>query len=125
MALAGLILGYIGIVITTLGILAAIAIPNFIAFRNKAFCSMVEAEAYNAAAAITCYFSDPSHNMVPTLAELASDSECAYDPRENIPLMISGTQEHVTITATDSSGRCQRGSQYVLSIPGMNSDGWR
>jgi type II secretory pathway pseudopilin PulG len=125
MALAGLILGYIGIVITTLGILAAIAIPNFIAYRDKAYCSLVEAEANNAAAAITCYFSDPSRNKLPTLAELASDSECAYDPPETIPLMISGTAEQIAITATDNSGRCPRGSQYVLSIPRADDDGWR
>jgi type II secretory pathway pseudopilin PulG len=125
MALAGLILGYIGIVITTLGILAAIAIPNFIAFRNKAVCSMVEAEARNAAAAVTCYFADPSRNKLPTLVELASDPECEYDPLENIPLMISGTSEQIRITATDNSGKCPQGSQYVVSIPGTDDDGWR
>ena len=30
------------IVIAIIGILAAIAIPNFIAYRNKSFCSAVE-----------------------------------------------------------------------------------
>ena len=33
------------IVIAIIGILAAIAIPNFIAYRNKAFCSDAEANA--------------------------------------------------------------------------------
>jgi hypothetical protein len=37
MALAGLTLGYIGLVATTIGILAAIIIPNFIAY--KPYCS--------------------------------------------------------------------------------------
>ncbi|MGD9090578.1 MAG: prepilin-type N-terminal cleavage/methylation domain-containing protein, partial [Desulfobacterales bacterium] len=38
------------IVIAIIGILAAIAIPNFIAYRNKAFCSAAESDANNIAA---------------------------------------------------------------------------
>ena len=48
------------IVIAIIGILAAIAIPNFIAYRNKAFCSAVESDANAVAAAIANYFSIPS-----------------------------------------------------------------
>ena len=33
------------IVIAIIGILAAIAIPNFIAYRNKSFCSATESDA--------------------------------------------------------------------------------
>jgi len=33
------------IVIAIIGILAAIAIPNFISYRNKAFCSRAESDA--------------------------------------------------------------------------------
>ena len=41
----------ITIVIAIIGILAASAIPNFIAYRNKAFCSAVESDAHAIAAA--------------------------------------------------------------------------
>ena len=40
------------IVIAIIGILAAIAIPNFIAYRNKSFCSAAESDANMIAAAI-------------------------------------------------------------------------
>ena len=41
------------IVIAIIGILAAIAIPNFIAYRNKAFCTATESDGNNIAAAIS------------------------------------------------------------------------
>ena len=44
------------IVIAIIGILAAIAIPNFIAYRNKSFCTKVESDANNIIAAISDYF---------------------------------------------------------------------
>ena len=40
------------IVIAIIGILAAIAIPNFIAYRNKTFCSAAESDANSVAAAL-------------------------------------------------------------------------
>ncbi|MGD9206458.1 MAG: prepilin-type N-terminal cleavage/methylation domain-containing protein, partial [Desulfobacterales bacterium] len=39
------------IVIAIIGILAAIAIPNFIQYRNKAFCSRAETDANTVEAA--------------------------------------------------------------------------
>ena len=51
------------IVIAIIGILAAIAIPNFIAYRNKSFCS-AESDANNIAAAIADYFAIPTHTDI-------------------------------------------------------------
>lgn len=52
------------IVIAIIGILAAIAIPNFISYRNKAFCSAAESDANAIAAAVADYFSIPSHTSI-------------------------------------------------------------
>ncbi|MCI5211232.1 MAG: prepilin-type N-terminal cleavage/methylation domain-containing protein, partial [Candidatus Electrothrix sp. ATG2] len=49
------------IVIAIIGILAAVAIPNFIAYRDKAFCSSAEADANSVAAAMADYFAIPTH----------------------------------------------------------------
>ena len=128
MALAGLILGYIGTVLTTIavfGILAAIAIPNFIAYRDKAYCGEVEVEAMNTAAAVACYFSDPSHENLPGPDELASDPECGYLPGDIADISISGNIDNIVITAADMSGRCPRGEQYTVSIPADINDGWQ
>ena len=89
------------IVIAIIGILAAIAIPNFIAYRNKAFCSAAESDANTVAAAIADYFSNPMKTAVPTLDDLG--------------VTLSGTNSlgslgddpnDITITITDGSSRC-------------------
>ena len=54
------------IVIAIIGILAAIAIPNFIEYRNKSFCSRAESDANSIASALADYFSIPTHTALPT-----------------------------------------------------------
>lgn len=125
MALAGLIMGYIGAVIVTIGIVAAVAVPNYIAYKDKAFCSRAESEALHAMSAVSCYFADPEHETVPTIEQLASEPECEYFPGENVDVYISGNIEQIKITAVDTSGQCPRGQQYVMSMPESMSDGWQ
>lgn len=52
------------IVIAIIGILAAVAIPNFIAYRDKAFCSSAETDANAMAAALADYFAIPSNTSL-------------------------------------------------------------
>lgn len=49
------------IVIAIIGILAAIAIPNYISYRDKAFCSGAESDAQAIGAALGAYFSIPAN----------------------------------------------------------------
>ena len=123
LALAGLIIGYCGIVINLL--LVAIAIPNFISYRDKAFCSMVEIEAHNTVSAVSCYLSDAANETVPSIEELAANDDCGFTPSGNVSVEISGTPDNIVVTAWDISGRCPKGSSYVLSIPESNQDGWQ
>ena len=60
------------IVIAIIGILAAIAIPNFIAYRNKSFCSRAESDANNIAAALADYFSIPTNVVAPVATNSTS-----------------------------------------------------
>ena len=91
------------IVIAIIGILAAIAIPNFIAYRNKAFCSAAESDANNIAAAISDYYAIPAHTAA-----------IVGDPAVTLGVNISGTNtanvagtvDAMTISVTDGSGRC-------------------
>jgi prepilin-type N-terminal cleavage/methylation domain-containing protein len=88
------------IVIAIIGILAAIAIPNFISYRNKAYCSRAESDANNLTAAIADYFSIPAHDSTPSLAEI------------NVSLSggntatIVGPINAIVVTVTDVSGNC-------------------
>jgi Tfp pilus assembly protein PilE len=124
-ALAGLILGYIGTFIVTIAIIAAIAVPNYIAYKKKAFCSRAESEALNAMSAVSCYFADPERQTLPKIVQLASDNECEYIPSESAEVYISGNVKQIQITAVDTTGRCPLGQQYVISMPESVSDGWQ
>ena len=125
MALAGLILGYAGTIITTLGIIAAIAIPSFVAYRDKANCALAQAEAARAAAAVSCYVSARNPETLPTAADLASDTECAYTPSVGTEVEISGSMDAMQITVFDTTDKCSLGDRYVISQPERISDGWQ
>ena len=90
------------IVIAIIGILAAIAIPNFIAYRNKAYCSATESDAQNIAAAIADYFADPSHNSTPNPADIGMTTLLSAGNTGS----INGPMNSITVTVTDGSSRC-------------------
>ena len=103
------------IVIAIIGILAAIAIPNFIAYRNKAYCSRAESDANAVASALADYFAIPTNTTYPD-----SDPE---DAALGVTLSgtgsskntgtISGPTAAITITITDTSNNCP--DDYQLS----------
>jgi len=49
------------IVIAIIGILAAIAIPNYISYRDKGYCSGAESDAQAIGAALSDYFAIPAN----------------------------------------------------------------
>jgi prepilin-type N-terminal cleavage/methylation domain-containing protein len=105
------------IVIAIIGILAAIAIPNFISYRNKAFCSAAESDANSVAAAIADYFAIPAHRATPTGLVIKTTNNNTYtiagaDPNTNI-----------TITVVDATGRCP--SDYrTAATSSVNAKGY-
>ncbi len=107
------------IVIAIIGILAAIAIPNFISYRDKAFCSAAESDANTIAGAIADYFSNPQ-----ALAVNGNAGE-----RFELTLSGSGDAENLgiisndgtTITVTDNSKRCEAGTTYTLTMGGVGA----
>jgi prepilin-type N-terminal cleavage/methylation domain-containing protein len=114
------------IVIAIIGILAAVAIPNFIAYRDKAFCSAAESDARSIAAALVDYFAIPSHTKLvdqlmylenigtpgfdggPALLKGGKTTSPNFSPLsgENIATILSSGPKTITITVTDASGRC-------------------
>lgn len=89
------------IVIAIIGILAAIAIPNFIAYRNKSFCSSAESDANAVASAISDYFSIPTHTAIDTTdITIPASGQNTYTIKTNDPNI------NITITVTDASTRC-------------------
>jgi type IV pilus assembly protein PilA len=87
------------VVIGIVALLMAIAIPNFINFRNKAFCSEAETDANHIAMAISDYYGSPLHTGLPTIDDLkiniVNPAEITGDPNTTI-----------TILVTDRTSRC-------------------
>ena len=119
------------IVIAIIGILAAIAIPNFIAYRNKSFCSRAESDANNIAAALSDYFSIPSHTSVPpfnwTNLVAPTDNDGIVDVAlSGSNSAVVGTDvQSIVITVTDASGRCPDAYMNSLQHDAAKfKDGW-
>jgi prepilin-type N-terminal cleavage/methylation domain-containing protein len=104
------------IVIAIIGILAAIAIPNFIAYRNKAFCSAAESDANNIASALSDYFAVPNRVSLP-------NSDPTVAPTAGLGVKLSGSNsatlgtdlQAITITVFDASQRCPTDYQQSQS----------
>ena len=88
------------IVIAIIGILAAIAIPNFISYRQRSYNAAANADAKNAYTAAQAFFSDTPGNA-PALADLIS---YGYVQTANVTTTVSGTQTTLSITTTHASG---------------------
>lgn len=94
------------IVIAIIGILAAIAIPNFIAYRNKSFCTQAESDASGIAAAVADYFAIPTHVDTPSIGELNSGNGYTLSGTNTGTVSGDDPNVNITITVTDASGRC-------------------
>jgi prepilin-type N-terminal cleavage/methylation domain-containing protein len=111
------------IVIAIIGILAAVAIPNFIAYRDKAFCSAAESDAKSIAATYADYFAIPSHTSLPTGTFGPGDSNLTQQGLTVSALSgknsasVSGSVSAIKITVTDGSKRCPKDYQDAV-------DGW-
>jgi len=95
------------IVIAIIGILAAIAIPNFIAYRNKAFCSAAESDARTIASALADYFAVPSRVTMPNADPTVGTTAGLGLTLSGLNTATMGTDlDAVTITVYDGSLRC-------------------
>jgi type IV pilus assembly protein PilA len=110
------------IVIAIIGILAAVAIPNFISYRDKSYCSAAERDANSLMGAVSNYFAIPS-NTSWTNVTLASGFAGGKQSGVDWPKLsgtnsavIRGPVNNITSVVTDGSGRCPadyRGSQQA------------
>ena len=90
------------IVIAIIGILAAIAIPNFISYRDKAYCSAAETDVDSIMGAIADYFSDPDNQTV------SAGSLTGVDISGTNTWTVAPQGDGYLVTVTDGSNRCPR-----------------
>ncbi len=120
------------IVIAIIGILAAIAIPNFIAYRDKSFCSATESDANLIAGAIADYFSIPSNQTVSKESLQVDDGGKIY-VRANLSNQNTWTAAEggtplnpsIEITVTDASLRCPQDYQNGMVADDFPTGYWR
>ena len=105
------------IVIAIIGILAAIAIPNFIAYRDKAYCSKAETDGQSVLAALASYFSEPDNiSIVGGIATLMGQEEL----RLNNPTKANVEEDPggwITVEVGDESLRCPRADPNDTGTP--------
>lgn len=88
------------VVVAIIGILAAIAIPQFAAYRAKGFDARAQSDCRNAATAEEAYFVDNAAYAasVDTLA-----SEAGFNPSEDVTTTITTTTDPDSFTVTCTS----------------------
>ena len=91
------------IVIAIIGILAAIAIPNFVSYRKRGYNAAANADAKNAYTAAQAYFTDTSAKAF-TSGSLGGLDSYGYVNTTDVTISISGVQTNLQITTTHSSG---------------------
>ena len=99
------------VVIAIIGILAAIAIPQFAAYRNNAFCSRVESDVTNAMIAAEGTYAQ-------TQAYPADPAAANFTTSPQVTVVYSGTgtvADPFTATGTDDSGNCPKGTTYTFA----------
>ena len=104
------------IVIAIIGILAAIAIPQFAAYRQRAGDAATQADIRNAATAMEAYFVDNGDYNVANTAALQAGDWGFTGESANVTITITGGVANYTITGTNTRGTA--GRTYTLAGPG-------
>ena len=115
------------IVIAIIGILAAIAIPNFISYRNKAYCSKAETDGQNTVAALAAYFSDPSREDIPQVSELISAEELVLNNDQSGKVSMNTGLDWAVVKVEDQTGKCpyhKDGEYYYVYFGTVGTSGW-
>ena len=117
------------IVIAIIGILAAIAIPNFISYRNKAYCSKAETDGQNIIAAMSSYFANPQKEFIPTIDELKASEDLVLnnDGDRGYSSGGSSTDDWVVVWVGDEANKCpydRDGEVYYVYFGTAGTSGW-
>jgi type IV pilus assembly protein PilA len=102
------------IVIAIIGILAAIAIPNYISYRDKAFCSSAENDAFSIAGGLSDYFAIPSNQ---TYTDVPAGTHVIPFPGSNAITLSGQNDASVTFTAATATV----GSAYRIQVTDQSS----
>lgn len=108
------------LVVAIITILAAIAVPNFISYRGKSYCTAAEVEARTVAAAVAEYFAHVNRYNIPDISDLNFSGLNAGTT------IILGTdaERSIIIKVTDFTHSCSLDYQRSKLREDENSTGW-
>jgi len=98
------------VVVAIIGILAAIAIPQFSTYRAESFCARVVSDAKNAFLSMEHYYA--TNFTYGTLAD------AGFQGTQDVTVTIDNTAP-LTLSASDDTGTCPRGV-YTISSSGSS-----
>jgi prepilin-type N-terminal cleavage/methylation domain-containing protein len=104
------------VVIAIIGILAAIAIPQFAAYRRRGYDSQVKSDLRNAATAQEAYFTD---NNTYTSTTNSLTGTRGYRQSANVKIAAAGSASAFVLTGTASSGCASGGVWSFDSATGL------
>ncbi len=103
------------IVIAIIGILAAIAIPNFIAYRNQAHCKHLETTAASTIGAMSNWFADPLNISFPDYEDLEGVD---YHRTYVITVSINDGDPPEVVVEGSGDFRCPHGDTFIQALGG-------
>ncbi len=89
------------IVIAIIGILAAIAIPNFISYRQRGYDSAANADAKNAYTSAQAYFTDYPDKTLATTVQLIA---YGFVNTTSVTITVAGDQTALALTSSHAKG---------------------
>lgn len=92
------------IVVAIIGILAAIAIPQFAAYREKAYCSSIKSDLANLAISQEAYFTDYDK-----YGSLTNVTATGFAQTTNVTLVVAGAASTTSWSATGVHANCNAG----------------
>ena len=101
--------------IAIIGILAAIAIPQFAAYRRRGYDSDVKSNVKNASTAIEAYFVDKNTY----LSNVTDLQNRGFKKSANVSMAITGTVTTFVITGSATAGCGSGGSWNLDSTTGL------
>ena len=100
------------IVIAIIGILAAIAIPQFTAYRVRGYNASAKSDAKNAYTAAQAYYSD---NPTGAIASTANLTAFGFNPTASVTTTAAGAATALAISSAHGSGTIT----YAVSSAGV------